>query len=65
MKFQHLLYFRKEKNNMFGLPISTFLLTFVWPILAMVGSLIYAITGNYEGKKMEEKYGEENWYNTF
>ena len=50
---------------MFGLPISTFILTFVWPILAMVGSLIYAITGNYEGKKMEEKYGEENWYNTF
>ena len=25
---------------MFGLPISTFMLTFVWPILAMVGSLI-------------------------
>lgn len=49
----------------FGLPTITFIFTFVWPIAAMIGTLVYALTGRYEGKEMEEKYGEENWYKTF
>ena len=49
----------------FGLPITTFILTFVWPVTAIIGTLVYSITGRYEVKDMEEKYGEENWYRTF
>lgn len=49
----------------FGLPFSTFFFTFVWPISAMIITLVVALRGNYEGKKMEDEYGEENWYHTF
>lgn len=49
----------------FGLPFWTFFWTFVFPIGSIIVTLLVALRGNYEGKKMEELYGEENWYWTF
>lgn len=52
-------------NMIFGLPMWTFFWTFVSPIVCIIITLIVALRGNYEGKKMEEQYGEDNWYWTF
>ena len=56
--------FRKE-NQMFGLPLTTCFWLFGYTGLALIGTLIYALSGNYEGKSTEEKYHLDDWYNTF
>ena len=50
---------------MFGLPLTTCFWLFGYTGLALIGTLIYALSGNYEGKSTEEKYHLDDWYNTF
>ena len=55
----------RKENQMFGLPLTTCFWLFGYTGLALIGTLIYALSGNYEGKSTEEKYHLDDWYNTF
>jgi len=50
---------------MFGLPWSTTFFVIFWPLILLVGTLIYMLSGTYEGKKEEEEFNLDDWYKTF
>ena len=50
---------------MFGLPWTTSFFIFCYPVILFVATLVYTLSGSYEGKKEEEEYGLDDWYITF
>ncbi len=49
----------------FGFPLYTFIHAYGIPAVLMIVIVINAIKGNYEGKKVEQEYGVDDWYWTF
>jgi hypothetical protein len=58
---------RKEITIMtiFGFPLYSFMHAYGIPAIILIFVIIDAIRGNYEGKRVEEIYGVDDWYRTF
>ena len=50
--------------TIFGLPLATGIAFFA-PIVVILIGCVFMVMGKYEGKKVEEEYGVEEWYRTF
>jgi len=49
-----------------GIDAVTFIVIFGVMALEIVGTVVYALTGRYEGDKIEQEYEDaEHWYKTF
>jgi hypothetical protein len=48
-----------------GFPLYTFMHAYGIPGIMLIFIIISAIRGSYEGKKVEEEYGVDDWYYTF
>lgn len=48
-----------------GFPLYSFMHLYGIALILMVFVVMDAIRGNYEGKRIEEEYGIDDWYKTF
>lgn len=51
--------------TIFGFPLYTFMHAYGISLIILVFIVRDAIRGNYEGKKVEEEFGVDDWYRTF
>ncbi len=51
--------------TIFGFPLYTFMHAYGIPLIILVFIVRDTIRGNYEGKKVEEEFGVDDWYRTF
>lgn len=51
--------------TIFGFPLYSFIHLYGIAAVVLIFAAVDAVKGNFEGKKIEQQYGIDDWYRTF